>query len=124
MPVCVPARAAPPLCAPRSGELRLFHQHKDSDAEHSDIAFVAMDKPWMQPISRPPPSGHMFRDGAPSSTPECGDFKRGSCFRATCKFLHNGKPASEYGTAGGGGGGGTWGRRAPPADSLRRIISI
>ena len=101
-----PARAAPPPPRCGCGELRLFHQHKDSDAEHSDIAFVAMDKPWMQPISRPPPSGHMFRDGAPSSTPECGDFKRGSCFRATCKFLHNGKPASEYGTAGGGGGGG------------------
>ena len=38
---------------------------------------------------------------------ECGDFKRGSCFRATCKFLHGGKPASEV--LGGGGGG-----AAPP----------
>ena len=27
---------------------------------------------------------------------ECGDFKRGACFRASCKFLHNGKPAAEY----------------------------
>jgi len=26
---------------------------------------------------------------------ECGDFKRGACFRATCKFMHGGKPASE-----------------------------
>jgi pre-mRNA-processing factor 40 len=27
---------------------------------------------------------------------ECGDFKRGACFRATCKFMHNGRPASEF----------------------------
>ena len=31
---------------------------------------------------------------------ECGDFKRGACFRATCKFLHGGKPASEVAGAG------------------------
>ena len=46
-------------------------------------------KAWLQPISRP---------GAPGDTiqEECGDFKRGACFRATCKFLHGGKPASEH----------------------------
>ena len=31
----------------------------------------------------------------PCAAQECGDFKRGACFRATCKFLHGGKPASE-----------------------------
>ena len=31
----------------------------------------------------------------PRAAQECGDFKRGACFRATCKFLHGGKPASE-----------------------------
>ena len=31
---------------------------------------------------------------------ECGDFKRGACFRATCKFMHNGRPASEYSSQG------------------------
>ena len=41
---------------------------------------------------------------------ECGDFKRGACFRATCKFLHGGKPASEY--AGGGVPGSTNGGAA------------
>ena len=36
--------------------------------------------------------GSSGRDG---DMPECGDFKRGACFRATCKFMHNGRPASE-----------------------------
>lgn len=31
---------------------------------------------------------------------ECGDFKRGACFRASCKFLHNGRPASEFSSGG------------------------
>ncbi|KOO33575.1 hypothetical protein Ctob_008647 [Chrysochromulina tobinii] len=50
-----------------------------------------MDKPWLQPISRSAPGEDMM-----GGLPECGDFKRGSCFRASCKFMHNGKPASEY----------------------------
>ena len=36
----------------------------------------------------------------PRAEQECGDFKRGACFRATCKFLHGGKPASEVAGAG------------------------
>ena len=31
---------------------------------------------------------------------ECGDFKRGACFRATCKFMHNGRPAAEFASQG------------------------
>ena len=39
-------------------------------------------------------------DPCPRAEQECGDFKRGACFRATCKFLHGGKPASEVAGAG------------------------
>ena len=49
---------------------------------------------WMSRsnISRPMDAGF----GGDAGLPECGDFKRGACFRATCKFQHNGRPASEY----------------------------
>jgi pre-mRNA-processing factor 40 len=46
------------------------------------------DKSWLAPISRP-------SEGRDDGIPECGDFKRGACFRATCKFLHGGRPAAE-----------------------------
>lgn len=49
---------------------------------------MASDKSWLQPISRP-------GEGRDDGIPECGDFKRGACFRATCKFLHGGRPAAE-----------------------------
>eukprot|EP00962_Isochrysis_galbana_P020119 scaffold5874_cov140-Isochrysis_galbana.AAC.1 len=41
--------------------------------------------PQRRPLTPPPLS----------ISQECGDYKRGACFRATCKFLHGGKPASE-----------------------------
>mmetsp|Transcript_11453 Transcript_11453/g.24517 ORF Transcript_11453/g.24517 Transcript_11453/m.24517 type:complete len:359 (-) Transcript_11453:125-1201(-) len=50
------------------------------------------DKSWLQPIHR----ASLGDDGIP----ECGDFKRGACFRATCKFLHGGKPAAEANASG------------------------
>lgn len=59
---------------------------------------------WMQrsavsrpsgPGGGPPPFGGGGL-GGDSGLPECGDFKRGACFRATCKFMHNGRPASEF----------------------------
>ena len=45
--------------------------------------------------------------------PECGDFKRGACFRATCKFLHNGKPGNEGGGIPGSVNGGSAGLPGP-----------
>ena len=57
----------------------------------NSVTRETMDKPWLQPISRSAPGEDMM-----GGLPECGDFKRGSCFRASCKFMHNGKPASEY----------------------------
>ena len=47
-------------------------------------------------IARPMDGGGVFgSSGRDGDMPECGDFKRGACFRATCKFMHNGRPASE-----------------------------
>ena len=45
--------------------------------------------------------------------PECGDFKRGACFRATCKFLHGGKPGNEGGGIPGSVNGGSAGLPGP-----------
>lgn len=58
-------------------------------------------KPWMKPVrggDDGPPGfgGGGGRGEGGGGPPECGDFKRGACFRATCKFLHNGRPASEF----------------------------
>ena len=53
---------------------------------------------WMSRsnIARPMDGGGVFgSSGRDGDMPECGDFKRGACFRATCKFMHNGRPASE-----------------------------
>jgi hypothetical protein len=64
-------------------------------------------KPTPAPLARPRPPAQQ----------ECGDFKRGACFRATCKFLHGGKPASEVAGSGipGSTNGGSAGLPTPRA---------